>query len=357
MPDLDSQRAYCSHERLLPQSVGKRVLLTVAGFIAVLLVGMEIKARQDDYPVNFPFTSDMWVAQWQRLDDLPDNQTVFVGASRVRHGLVVDEWAKLTGERPLNLAWPGSPAGPVLTELAERESFRGTVIVGLTSFVVFANDGPPWMSWIKQNIEQSETTRWSLSFHLSHATQHYLRPRIKCINDAAYSPISLMYENFPIPNRTGMLKPVIFRFIGTTDRDLQDRYLDSFEQDDELQEEICKVLYSFFERMLHYGKCDLEKRIREYRAAIDRIENRGGRVVFVRFPSDGKSLDFENEQFPRGKYYDRLVKETGCLGIHYQDHAELRDFRCVEESHLSKGDGIAFTKCVVEILRRDGVLE
>ena len=53
MPDLDSQLAACSHERLLPQSVGKQVLITVAGFTAVLLVVMEIKARQDDLRINY----------------------------------------------------------------------------------------------------------------------------------------------------------------------------------------------------------------------------------------------------------------------------------------------------------------
>ncbi len=60
MPDLDSQRAACSHERLLPQSVGKQVLITVAGFTAVLLVVMEIKARQDDLRINYyPLREDL----------------------------------------------------------------------------------------------------------------------------------------------------------------------------------------------------------------------------------------------------------------------------------------------------------
>ena len=55
--------------------------------------------------------------------------------------------------------------------------------------------------------------------------------------------------------------------------------------------------------------------------------------------------------------FKREVKASGCYGVHFEDHAELRDFHCVEESHLSKRDGIEFTKRVVEILRRDQIID
>jgi len=325
--------------------------------MAILLTGMEIKARKDNYPVNFPFSSDMWVGQWHRLDELPEDQTVFVGASRVRHGIVVNEWEKQTGVRPLNLAWPGSPAGPVLMALAAREDFKGTVICGLTSYVAFASDGPPWMSWIGRNIRQSKVQEWSLSYHMSYAAQHLIRPRIKFINDAAYSPIANLYEEFPFANRAGMLPPVIFRFDATIDADLQDRYLDSFEHDAELQEASSQVGLSFLSRILYFGKCDMKQRIAEYKTAVDRIEGRGGKVVFVHLPSDGRLKTLVDKHFPREQYYDRLVKETGCLSVHYLDHPELRDFKPVEESHLSKADGILFTQRLIEILHREGVIE
>lgn len=356
MTDSNSNLDYASHERRLPQVVGKRLLLSVVGFVAVLLAGMEIKARQDNHPVNFPFTADMWVGQWQRLDDLPDDQTVFIGASRVRHGLIVNEWEAQTGERPLNLAWPGSPAGPVLTALANRESFRGTVICGLTSYVAFASDGPPWMSWVTQNIKQSEVQKWSLSFHLSHAVQHFIRPRIKLINDAAYSPLSVMYEEFPIPDREGMQIPLQFRFIGTVDADLQDRYLDSFERDTKKQGEFIQKGHSLYSRIVYFGPCDMEQRVQEYKTAVERIRGRGGQVIFIHFPGDGHLKAMADKDFPREQYYDRIVKETGCFSIHFQDYPELRDIKPVEESHLSKADGILFTQRVIKIFRREGVI-
>ena len=91
MSDNVSKIDHQSLERPLPEKTGKRLLLTVIGILAVLLTGMEIKARQDNYPIHYPFSSDMWVGQWHRLDDLPEDQTVFDGASRVRHGFVVNE--------------------------------------------------------------------------------------------------------------------------------------------------------------------------------------------------------------------------------------------------------------------------
>ena len=110
-------------------------------------------------------------------------------------------------------------------------------------------------------------------------------------------------------------------------------------------------------RMLYFGKCDMEQRITEYKTAVDRIEGRGGKVVFVHLPSDGRLKKLVDEHFPRKQYFDRLVNVTGCLGIHYLDHPELRDIKPVEESHLSKADGILFTQGLIAILRREGVIE
>ncbi len=357
MSEVRTKTDESSNDRLVPRSVGRSMLLSVVGLSLILLVGMEIKARQDNYPVTFPFNSDMWVGQWFRLDDLSDDHTVIVGASRVRHGIIIDEWDKQTGTRPLSLAWPGSPPVPVLEELADRESFNGLVVCGVAPLVVFANDGPPWMDWIKQNIEQSKTRQWSLSFHLSHSAHHYLRPRIQSFNSQAYSPVSNLYFGFPIPNREGLLNPLMFRFIGTTDNELQDRYLKSFESDGALKQQIREQLKQFNLRQLHFGFADFEQCIAQYHTAVKKIESRGGEVVFVRLPSDGWIAEFENTYYPREQCYDRLIEVTGCLGIHFQDYDSLKNLHCVEESHLSVSDGMTATQSIIEILRENGVLE
>lgn len=357
MSDPSTSSQGRSHDRMLPNRVGKRLLLSVTGLCLMLLVAMEIKARQDDYPVNYPRTSDLWVGQWYRLDELPEDQTVFIGSSKVKHGIIVNEWEKQTGIRPLNLAWAGSPAGPVLTELAARESFKGTVICEITPFLVFANDDFPFRSRIHQNIRLSKTSHLSLSFHLSLSAQYYLRPHVKLMNSKAYSPLANLYRSLAIPDRAGILKAPIFRFLWTTDRDLQGRFLDSFENDVEQQQAILEIFRSFLRVFLHYGACDIDKRLSEYVMAAEKITRRGGRVIFVHLPISGSWQDFEETNYPRATCYDRLIEKTGCLGIHYEDYPQLRDMKCVDEVHLSKADGILFTQRLIEILRGEGVIE
>ena len=348
---------HCSHERRLPQSIGKRVLLAVAGLSAMLLAGMEIKARQDNYPVSYPFTSDMWVGQWYRLDAFPADQTVFIGASRIQFGLIVNEWERQTGDRPLLLAWPGSPPGLVLHELAKRQAFKGTIICGIAPPFSFVSPEFPVHDWTRRNLEAAAVLKTSLAFHLSYRAQYFLKPGFRCLNDAAFSPIAIAYERFPIPNRAGLLTPILFPFGATRDADMQMRFTDEMEVSKEKLEFIDRIQAGGQLRLAHYGPTKMDTLIRQYQEDVTTIRERGGKVIFLRPPSDGRFRAFENKHYPRAQYFDRLVTATGCASIHFENYAELRDFRCVEESHLSKGDGIAFTKRVIEILRRDQIID
>ena len=58
----------------------------------------------------------------------------------------------------------------------------------------------------------------------------------------------------------------------------------------------------------------------------------------------------ENIVFPREKYWDRLLAETQCPGIHFMDYPAIAHFDCPEFSHLQLKDAVTFTKEFVKIL-------
>ena len=53
--------------------------------------------------------------------------------------------------------------------------------------------------------------------------------------------------------------------------------------------------------------------------AAEKIERRGGEVIFVALPACGGRADFEEELFPRAKYWDRFVASTSHRTIYAGD--------------------------------------
>ncbi|MCH8082277.1 MAG: hypothetical protein IID52_07855 [Proteobacteria bacterium] len=52
---------------------------------------------------------------------------------------------------------------------------------------------------------------------------------------------------------------------------------------------------------------------------------------------------------PRDKYWERLLRETNSVGVHFEDHPELQGFRIPEWPHLHSEDAPEFTRALVVI--------
>ena len=342
-------------ERDLPRRVGGQQLMLVIGLLFVLLVMMEVKARRDNLRLNYyPPSEDLWVSQWLELESQPADQLVVIGASRMQFGVIVPEWQHHTGVRPQMLAWPGSPPGPVLSKLAELKSFRGTVLCGFAPAFSFCRQDSKTRTNLQKNFKALEPSRYSLSHHLSLAARDTLLPRFKFMNSFAYSPVLLAFSNFPIANREGVLHPNIFPFAGSLDRELQFRFTNNVEQVMKW-DIVAQIQESTRRNLAMVGPADADELVEQYKHDVATIEQRGGRVIFVRPPSDGLYYEFELQYYPRENFFDRIVKETGCLGIHFQDYPELRDFKCVEDSHLGVEQALDYTRQLINVLRREGV--
>lgn len=85
-------------------------------------------------------------------------------------------------------------------------------------------------------------------------------------------------------------------------------------------------------------------------ADVRKIESRGGEVIFIRFPSTRPLREMENENTPKSVYWDPLIAETGCIGIHFEEHPELSNFDCPEWSHLTGEDSVVYTRELMKVL-------
>jgi hypothetical protein len=69
---------------------------------------------------------------------------------------------------------------------------------------------------------------------------------------------------------------------------------------------------------------------------VERIRARGGDMVWVRPPSDGPVLANERLRVPRDQVWDRLLRETHCFGVYFEDYPEMRGLEVPEWPHLSR---------------------
>jgi len=91
-------------------------------------------------------------------------------------------------------------------------------------------------------------------------------------------------------------------------------------------------------------------RLPKIRQMVKAIENRGGRVLFVKMPSSGLIENYEQKKYPRELFWDPMISIAGVNGIRAADEPTLRTFNCPDGSHLDMRDRTEFTKRLVKTL-------
>ncbi len=88
------------------------------------------------------------------------------------------------------------------------------------------------------------------------------------------------------------------------------------------------------------------------RKVVDRLESRGGHVVFARFPSTGDLRAAEEFLEPRQVYWRLLENAFPERCINFHDFAEMRALVCPDDSHLTSSAARAFTRLFIDQLRK-----
>ena len=95
--------------------------------------------------------------------------------------------------------------------------------------------------------------------------------------------------------------------------------------------------------------------MREVVRWVEKINARGGKVVFYREPVSGEHIELDEAYFPRAKYWDRLAAIMPAKMIDFRDYPEL-NIDTPDTSHIDIKDIARHTRALVRVLTRDGVL-
>src|SRR3954463_11306410 len=112
--------------RTIPNVPWRSVLLAVGLLAGAATVAWEIHARSAGYTPTLNDTPDLWAEA--RASVKPDS-LVLLGTSRMLFDMDLDVLEQGLGRRPTQLAIVGSSPFPVLADLANDETFHGTILL------------------------------------------------------------------------------------------------------------------------------------------------------------------------------------------------------------------------------------
>jgi hypothetical protein len=210
---------------------------------------------------------------------------------------------------------------------------------------------------------QTELGRWPGFVDSERWLARQLRTRLRSLADGA-SPLNSLrlrvFPRTPLPQYLVTL-PDRSRYADYTRVPMPDFYFARVMRDLGMRESIARrTTYAELEQLLRRrierqgpqlersaAYLDSVLRLRQLAA---QIRDRGGRVLFVRFPSSGMIRMLEERRFPRDRFWDELARHVDAPALHFDDVPALRDFTCPDGSHLDMRDRARFSAALAGAL-------
>lgn len=331
-------------------NLSKAALLMLC--IAIIsLISWEYMWRNKGYDRGFNDDEGLWRKNRLKVYEPQDKATVFIGSSRIKFDLDIPTWEKTTGEKVVQLALHGSNPRPALVNLGDDENFKGKLIIDVTEGLFFG-------TWEEVGMNK-RVKYWKDATPAQKASDKInfaLESQFTFLDKDLFS-LNAMLIDLRIADRKGVRGEVIFppKFSYVT-FDRQEVMTDAFAKDTAMQNWQTGI-WSMFGALSddpQVGGDTLQKIFDEVKTSVAKIIKRGGRVIFVRTPSSGGYWAHEPIQFPREKYYDKLLSTTGCKGIHFKDYPDMANLICPEWSHLKKEDAVLYTQALIRALQKEG---
>ena len=328
------------------------IFFSVATLLLLMLAGWEAYWRAWGAPPGYYNSKGEWAQQRRRIDAGEGGKTVLTGASRILFDVQLDVWEKAAGERPIQLAIEGTSPLPVLEDLAADPNFTGRVLVGVASDIFFTGftyrgDVVPYFH--KESPSQ-RIGNW--------LSRQLLEPYF-AFDDADFA-LATVLERQAWPPRPELTVHKDVRKLLVQEADRNSHIWSKVETDPEYRELARSIWAQHFDGPPPPNMDTPEKlqkvidtQIQRAVDVVTKLRARGVEVLFVRPPTAGRYLEFDNKVFPRARTWDVLLARTGAPGIHFEDYPELQGLELPEWSHLAYADARKFTAALYAIIARD----
>jgi hypothetical protein len=311
---------------------------------AVTLAGAELFWRSQGHGPSIVDDPALWAHHRERVYERGSQTIVLLGMSRMQLNVAIPTFRQRSTEYSVvQLAVAGRAPIAALRDLAEDEQFVGIVICGITPPGLLRKNRDRQEEYVRLyrrgrtvNARLNEHIGWFLQQHLV-----VLNPQVRLLAVAFHL---FQSRNLPRPNY------VTTHFDRSRSADFTKVEIVSFRED------LVERARGLYEASQPPTAEEWLEEALETTPMVERIQERGGRVVFARFPTSGKHRDLDEQYYPRREYWDQFAAKTPALTIHFDDVPTLSRFELPDTSHLDYRDTAAFTEALVDELTRRGVL-
>lgn len=335
-------------EREIPQA-----RLPAAGWLVLVLVAIALIAWEFQMRSLGLVAGDLddskahWAVEREKIASGNHDGVAIVGGSRVLFGTNLDVWEELTGRRPIQLALAGMSGQRFLADLADHSDFAGLVLIDITPQQFFREGpgNPDFEGVLDTWKERGPAER------AGHEIGVFLSRHFAFLEDQ-YT-LSMLVNQLDIPNRAEVIGPYLRPWkLSESYDDRQTVMWRQIETNERLRAHAIYV-WTFRKLPPPPGEELIAKIIVDVRNSVEKIRARGGDVAFIRLPSTSLYYEREQAQVPRDRTWDRLLRETGSFGIHFEDYPEMQGLELPEQSHLSRESATQFTHAYVGVLMKE----
>ncbi len=322
-----------------------RWLLTWGFAAAITLVGwlaFESYWRGQGYAPTVMDSFDLWSQHRARaVKSAPPLRFALLGASRIQYGISPavfrDETNKLgLNLDPIMLAVNGHYPLAALRDLSEDEKFVGAALVGIDSRGM---DRKVWE--MQSRYIQNFRHEWSPSRE-AHRRMLTRLQQLMIIARPDFSAITLakrQFDGYGPPNKDY----VSFASDRSGATDYQRSNLPAI-----IAGRVADLRGYYRDNPPPAPEVWLNE-MREVVRWVERINARGGKVVFYREPVSGAHIELDQANFPREKYWDELAAIMPATMIDFRDYPELA-IDTPDTSHIDIKDIDRHTRALVRLL-------
>jgi hypothetical protein len=336
--------------RPVPAQPWGRILWGAVALSALLVGAWEWGWRGFGAVPGLRNTNGLFAIERRRIDAGEGDATVLAGASRIYFDVQLPVWERLAGRAPIQLAFEGTTPLGTVEDLAADPRFTGRLIIEVAPDVFFSgyeyHGGAP--RYAHQESPAQRIGQW--------LSMRFIEPYL-AFDDPDFA-LREVLDRLPWPERPGRRSFLPVRKLAVLEPPRNMHMWRKVETDLAYRDLARRVWAQDFEPAegdptpAEALKTEREQIARAARA-VATLRARGVEVLFLRPPSSGRYLAYEQRDFPRGRTWDALLAATGTRGIYFQDYPELSGYECPEWSHLSRADAERFTAALYAIIVRD----